>query len=71
MGYALVISPCFGCNRTFSYHPSYVPAIRIKGIKQPVCQSCMDAANAKRKEMGMEPHPIHRRAYDVAEEHEI
>lgn len=55
MAYMSVISPCYACRQLFSYHPDRVPSIRVDGIRQPICQSCVDRANVKRKENGLPP----------------
>lgn len=59
-GYAFVFSPCLVCRVPFGYNPRWVPS--LKG--EPVCRGCMDLANAQRKELGLEPHPIHPEAYE-------
>lgn len=67
MGYAIAFGACFGCGRTFGFNPVRVPAYQ----GQPVCQSCMDRANAQRSEMGLPPHPILPDAYEPAPEEEL
>jgi hypothetical protein len=81
MGYVFATAPCFGCGRAFPFHPDLVPSIpinpetgkedKVKGIREPVCESCMLIVNEKRKAMGLEPHPIDPRAYDIAGEEEV
>lgn len=62
-GYMMVIAPCLACRRTFASNPTYVPSLN----NQPVCRNCMELANEKRKEKGMEPHFIHPLAYEPEE----
>lgn len=66
-GFAFAMGTCLACKKTFTFHPSFVPALG----GEPVCESCMELVNEKRKAMGLDPHPIHPRAYDVAEENEL
>jgi hypothetical protein len=59
----------------FSYNPEIVPSIRVNarrqpdpnGIAEPVCQTCVDAANPKRKANGLQPIVVLPGAYDCAE----
>ncbi len=67
MGYATCISACGSCGRVFGYHPTFVPSLNNVAF----CEGCMKIANAQRVASGIEPHPIHPRAYDVADEMEI
>jgi hypothetical protein len=75
MGYMMVIAPCYVCKRPFMSNPDYVPSVRVnaqgqpdpQGTREPVCRDCVEEANAKRVELGMEPHPIHPEAYKPQE----
>jgi hypothetical protein len=57
-------SPCFACKQQFTFNPDRVPAFQ----GEPVCESCMAKVNAKRKDMGLPPHPILPGAYQIATE---
>lgn len=68
MSYMSALGPCICCGTVFSFNPERVPSTRaITGSREPVCRSCMEAANAKRAAMGLEPHPILPGAYDAEE----
>lgn len=71
MGYAIVISPCIACGRTFAYNPMRVPSIRVNGHREPVCRPCVEAANPIREEKGLEPFVIHPDAYEPCHEDEL
>ena len=71
MGYAFIMGQCFGCKQMFSFNPNKVPSIRIDGVKQPVCQSCVTIANPKRKANGLEPIEVLPGAYEPCEEGEL
>jgi len=71
MGYAYMIGECFGCKQTFSFNPNKVPSIRIEGVKQPVCEVCIEKANPKRKANGLEPIEILPGAYEPCNESEL
>ena len=69
MGYALVIGSCYTCGRTFSFNPVRVPSIRDdKGVRQPVCKSCIDRANPQRIANGLPPITYSEDAYTFCEE---
>lgn len=71
MGYALVHSPCFGCGRVFSYNPHLVPSLPIAGVRQPICQACVDHVNPQRIRNGLAPIKPHPNAYEPIEESEL
>jgi hypothetical protein len=64
MGYVTLIATCCVCKRPFGCNPHKVPSIRIDGERQPVCETCMNKANAVRVERGLPPHPIMPDAYE-------
>lgn len=70
-GYVYIVGPCFGCGRTFSYSPTRVPSIRHEGVRQPVCQACVDAANPRRIANGLEPIVPRPGAYEPTPESEV
>ena len=67
MGYMMVIGPCFGCGRTFSFHPDRVPSITINGIREPICLNCVERANPIRVQNGLDPIRILPGAYEPEE----
>ncbi len=71
MGYVLAFSSCYGCGAPFSYNPNKVPSIRINGIREPVCKSCIERANPQRIANGLEPIVPAPDAYEYADENEI
>ncbi len=70
-GYVSILGPCLTCGRVFSYHPNRVPSVRIKGNREPVCQTCIDLANVKRKAKGLPPLEVKPDAYDACPESEV
>ena len=66
MAYMFVIGPCI-CGAMMTYNPDRVPSIRIKGERQAVCRACIEQANPKRIENGLEAIVIHPDAYEAAE----
>ena len=71
-GYVLATSACICCGVPFSYNPHKVPSTSaITGTREPVCLRCMNAINAKRQEMGLDPHPILPGAYEPMPEGEL
>ena len=71
MGYAFVTSRCFGCGRIFSYNPVRVPSIRIKDVREPICGSCVEVANPRRIENGLDPIVPAPDAYEPVDEREL
>ena len=71
MGYAICTGSCLTCGKVFQFNPVKVPSLRVKGVREPVCQSCMDLVNAKRAETGLPPHEIDSEAYTACEESEL
>jgi hypothetical protein len=67
MGFMLAHGECYGCKRFFSFNPDLVPSIRINGNREPVCQSCVDAANPQRLKNGLPPIEVLPGAYDAQE----
>jgi hypothetical protein len=71
MGYVLATSPCFGCNRIFSYNPMRVPSIPIHGDRKPICQACVDRVNPARHANGLEMIRVLPGAYEACDESEL
>jgi hypothetical protein len=71
MGYAFVLGACIVCKQPFTFHPHLVPSVVINGVREPICESCVRAANPLRRARGLPEIEIHPRAYDVAEESEL
>ena len=70
-GYAIVISPCFGCGKTFGYNPHKVPSIPIDGVREPICGDCVERANPIREANGLDPIVVLPGAYDPIDEGEL
>ena len=71
MSYIYCTGYCIGCKRLFSFHPNRVPSIRIDGSREPICPACVERANVKRRENGLEPIVPLPGAYEPADEAEI
>lgn len=71
MGYVSCYSACAACGVPFFYNPLRVPSIPIGGVREPICQTCMDALNAHRRTLQLEPIAIHPDAYTGCDEHEL
>lgn len=72
MGYVLVTGTCTLCHRLMMFSPTKVPSIRIKGEREPVCASCVAAAQAYQREHNLPvwPDPLPG-AYEADSEEEI
>jgi len=73
MGYAFILSECFGCGKLFSYNPIRVPSIRNPetGTKEPVCRRCIEKVNPTRIQNGLAPITYAEDAYDPVDEEEL
>jgi hypothetical protein len=71
MGFALMHSHCLGCGRVFSYNPRHVPSIRVEGVREPICEDCVDQANPQRIANGLKPIEVHPDAYNPIDEREL
>lgn len=61
---------CFGCKRLFSFNPHRVPSIPIKGVREPICLSCVERVNPRRKALGLQPIVPLPGAYEPMDESE-
>lgn len=67
MAYMTCMAPCVACERVFSFNPDLVPSVTIDGVREPVCQACVDRANPLRIAGGLEPIRVMPGAYDAQE----
>ena len=70
-GWAVVYSACWCCGNQFGYNPRLVPSIRIAGVREPTCRTCIDKANEIRKENGADPLVVLDGAYEPLREEEL
>jgi hypothetical protein len=68
MAFVSVIGTCYGCGKPFSFHPNKVPSIRVDGVRQPICKSCVDHVNPIRKEKGLPPITYPSDAYETGQD---
>ena len=69
MGYMMVVGPCIGCGRVFSFNPNSVPSCSaVTGKREPICRDCVDRVNPMRAKHGLAPIVPAPDAYDAAEE---
>lgn len=72
MGYFMLITSCYMCKRVFTCNPDKVPSVKIEGVKEPICESCVKWMQQRQREMGVpvwaDPLPG---AYDAADEDEV
>lgn len=53
MGYVLALGHCIGCQRLFGFHPEKVPSVVVDGVREPICQECVNRSNPIRKANGL------------------
>lgn len=52
-GYMVCIGHCWSCSAIFAFDPERVPSIRdAEGIRQAICQRCIERANELRRSNG-------------------
>jgi hypothetical protein len=72
MGYMLVIGPCIGCGRIFSFNPLKVPSSSaVTGEREPICQTCVARINPRRINAGLQPIVPLPGAYEPGAEDEV
>jgi hypothetical protein len=71
MGWVYCHGYCFGCGRPFSFNPHSVPSIGVHGVREPVCQACVDRVNPDRIRDGLPPIVPLPDAYDPLPESEL
>lgn len=71
MGYVFATGGCIGCGNVFTFNPVHVPSIRVNGVREPVCQSCVNKINQLRTEKGLEPFTIMSDAYEPTDERNL
>jgi hypothetical protein len=70
--YVLAIGPCVCCQRVFAFHPHRVPSTDVfTGTREPICETCMAAVNAKCIARGLPPHEILPGAYEPLPESDL
>ena len=68
MAYMTLLAHCANCKRPFSCNPDYVPSIRVKGTRQPICEVCFDRWNQiQRIDKGLPAWPLTPGAYEPEE----
>lgn len=73
MGFMIVSVACAGCKQLgirtmITIDADHEPAIPIGGRPQPVCRQCFTFHNEGRIQRGLEPVPLHPKAYYIQKE---
>ena len=69
--YVMAFGACCACNRVFGFNPHHVPSILVEGKREPVCKTCVEFANPKRKAAGLQEFDVHPDAYEPCDENEL
>jgi hypothetical protein len=70
MAYMVAIGNCIVCKRIFSFNPYHVPSVVIAGEREPLCRSCVEAANEERAKRGLNLFLVLPDAYEEVQEGE-
>ena len=70
-GFVMCHSACIGCGQVFGYNPHAVPSMLVKGVREPICRTCVDVANPIRIKNGLAPIVVLPNAYEPIPEHEL
>lgn len=54
---------CFCCHSLFTFNPVRVPSYE----GQPICRTCIDTVNERRRAAGRQLWPVHSDAYEAEE----
>jgi hypothetical protein len=68
MGYYSLFCNCAACHQPMMCNPRLVPSIRINGIKEPICESCVSRWNLLHPDKYFN---IPSGAYDPMSEYEL
>ena len=71
MGFIAAFSPCVLCRICFYYSPTRVPSVTVRGSREPICASCVDAVNPRRVANGLPPIVPLPGAYDPDDESDL
>ena len=71
MGYVTCFGTCAACGNPFSFNPNLVPSIRVNGVREPVCRTCIDRVNPVRAEKGLPPIAVLDGAYEPCPEGDL
>ena len=64
-GYMMAYGACCACGRMFGFNPVRVPSY----MGDPICRTCIDRINEKRKELGNPLWPVPADAYEPTQEY--
>lgn len=70
-GFATAMGECFGCKHLFTFSPTKVPSVLVDGVRQPVCESCVERVNPIRIANNLEPIVPLPGAYEADEVGEL
>jgi len=70
-GYVTLHADCILCRRPFTANPLRVPSVRVRGVREPVCRSCVELVNAARAARGLSTWPIYPDSYEPCPEEEL
>ncbi len=68
MGFISVYGGCISCGRAFTFSPTKVPSVIVKGQREPICRFCVERANPARVAKGLAPIQILPGAYEGDDE---
>lgn len=66
-GFAFLTASCFACGKLVTCNPTCVPSYD----NTPLCESCVERINVKRKELGLREWEIPEGAYRACPEEEL
>ena len=65
MAFMFAIGSCISCHATIAFNPSFVPSIRVNGVREPICASCHARWNEiHRTSKGLAPVAVHPEAFE-------
>jgi len=72
VGWVLAHGYCYACGAVFGFNPHSVPSLTSPGgSREPICEACIEALNAKRRRAGLSPHSVLADAYEPIPEQEL
>lgn len=71
MGFVSVYGACVACRKLFHFSPTRVPSVTLNGTREPICATCVAAANVRREANGLPPIVPLPGAYDADDEADL
>lgn len=70
-GFVTVIGSCCSCGKIMGFNPNTVPSYRVNGVREPLCEDCVQKINERRRANNLPVISYDKDAYTGCPEEEI